>query len=107
MVERLFPAVPRGCLQFKIVVFPDHPDFLSSPGILFFSKTNLSDLSIVGTCELFVYRMRHQIICSIRLVDSKNCYRSASSHVTETTFLTHNVLVIVSLNTVIPISVIV
>ena len=24
MVERLFIAVPRGCLQFVIVVFPDH-----------------------------------------------------------------------------------
>ena len=24
MVERLFLAVPRGCLQFVIVVFPDH-----------------------------------------------------------------------------------
>ena len=24
MVERLFLAAPRGCLQFLIVVFPDH-----------------------------------------------------------------------------------
>ena len=24
MVERLFLAVPRGCLQFVIVLFPDH-----------------------------------------------------------------------------------
>ena len=24
MVERLFLAVPRGCLQFVIVVYPDH-----------------------------------------------------------------------------------
>ena len=24
MVERLFLAVPRGCLQFVIVVFPEH-----------------------------------------------------------------------------------
>ena len=28
MVERLFPAVPRGCLQFVIVVFPDHTHLL-------------------------------------------------------------------------------
>ena len=27
MVERLFLAVPRGCLQFVIVVFPDHTYF--------------------------------------------------------------------------------
>ena len=33
MVERLFLAVPRGCLQFVIVVFPDHTHllFLSVP----------------------------------------------------------------------------
>ena len=28
MVERLFLAVPRGCLQFLIVVFPDHTHLL-------------------------------------------------------------------------------
>ena len=33
MVERLFLAVPRGCLQFVIVVFPDHTHLL----FLFFS----------------------------------------------------------------------
>ena len=28
MVERLFLAVPWGCLQFVIVVFPDHTHLL-------------------------------------------------------------------------------
>ena len=28
MVERLFLAVPRGCLRFVIVVFPDHTQLL-------------------------------------------------------------------------------
>ena len=28
MVERTFLAVPRGCLQFVIVVFPDHTHLL-------------------------------------------------------------------------------
>ena len=28
MVERLFLAVPLGCLQFVIVVFPDHTHLL-------------------------------------------------------------------------------
>ena len=28
VVERLFLTVPRGCLQFVIVVFPDHTHFL-------------------------------------------------------------------------------
>ena len=32
MVERLFLAVPRGCLQFVIVVFPDHTHILILDG---------------------------------------------------------------------------
>ena len=28
MVERLFLAVPRGCLRFVIVVYPDHTNLL-------------------------------------------------------------------------------
>ena len=36
MVERLFLAVPRGCLQFVIVVFPDHTH------LLFLASTKLS-----------------------------------------------------------------
>ena len=28
MVERFFLAVPRGCLRFVTVVFPDHTDLL-------------------------------------------------------------------------------
>ena len=31
MVERLFLAVPRGCLQYVIVVFPDHTHLLFGP----------------------------------------------------------------------------
>ena len=34
MVERLFLAVPRGCLQFVIVVFPDHTHLLFLGDIL-------------------------------------------------------------------------
>ena len=32
MLERLFLTVPRGCLQFVIVVFPDHTHLLFLPG---------------------------------------------------------------------------
>ena len=35
MVERLFLEVPRGCLQFVIVVFPDHTHLL----FLYFDQT--------------------------------------------------------------------
>ena len=34
MVERLFLTVPRGCLQFVIVVFPDHTHLLFLKGSL-------------------------------------------------------------------------
>ena len=33
MVERLFLEVPRGCLQFVIVVFPDHTHYFRSDDI--------------------------------------------------------------------------
>ena len=38
MVEQLFLAVPRGCLQFTIVVFPDHTHllFLKMPYFSFY-----------------------------------------------------------------------
>ena len=48
MFERLFLAVPRGCLQFVIVVFPDHTHllFLSSfkivPVLLFYHHLEFS-----------------------------------------------------------------
>ena len=35
MVGRLFLAVPRGCLQFVIVVFPDHTHLLFQIGATF------------------------------------------------------------------------
>ena len=34
MVERLFLTVPWGCLQFVIVVFPDHTHLLSCGHLL-------------------------------------------------------------------------
>ena len=40
MVERLFLAVPRGCLQFVIVVFPDHTHLL----FLLFAKEDWTTL---------------------------------------------------------------
>ena len=41
MVERLFLAVPRGCLQFVIVVFPDHNYLLFLDAILDISKCSM------------------------------------------------------------------
>ena len=43
MVERLFLAVPRGCLQFVIVVFPDHTRLL-------FLIKNDDGISVLSLC---------------------------------------------------------
>ena len=45
MVERLFLMVPRGCLQFVIVVFPDHTHYFypyrnSSVSVMVYLITN-------------------------------------------------------------------
>ena len=50
MVERLFLAVPQGCLQFVIVVFPDH--------------THLLFLSLVTQ---LLFSCSIHIICSVKL----------------------------------------
>ena len=51
MVERLFLAVPRGCLQFVIVVFPDHTHllFLMSDNKLLLIF--IDDLNRLAFCE--------------------------------------------------------
>ena len=51
MVERLFLAVPWGCLRFVIVVFPDHTHyFLIAPiiimGKIFFKETKSATMNI-------------------------------------------------------------
>ena len=45
MVERLFLAVPQGCLQFVIVLFPDHTHLLFLGGIFIFIQI-LTDIYI-------------------------------------------------------------
>ena len=43
MVERLFLAVPRGCLQFVIVLFPDHTHLLLSLPLRIYSKRKVKE----------------------------------------------------------------
>ena len=51
MVERLFLAVPRGCLWFVIVVFPDHTHLLfcavHSIRFYIFMETSNSQIPII------------------------------------------------------------
>ena len=61
MVERLFLAVPWGCLRFVIVVFPDHTHLLFKNWVLCLI---LSDLLI---CPLV---LQHSDIRSIIITDS-------------------------------------
>ena len=48
MVDRLFLAVPRGCLQFVIVVFPDHTHLL-------FLQVELLNMKINSDKQHYVY----------------------------------------------------
>ena len=48
MVEQLFLAVPRGCLQFVIVVFPDHTH------LLFLTKSRSQNVSLLWNIDTFV-----------------------------------------------------
>ena len=52
MVEELFLTVPRGCLQFVIVIFPDHTHllFLYRENVkkIFLSETRRPRLLIFG-----------------------------------------------------------
>ena len=52
MVERLFLAVPRGCLQFVIVVFPDHTHllFLNAWGKIISAETLLDEKKMFVEC---------------------------------------------------------
>ena len=45
MVKRLFLAVPRGCLRFMIVVFPDHTHLLFLTTTLILISLNYSILN--------------------------------------------------------------
>ena len=47
MVERLFLAVPRGCLQFVIVVFPDHTHLLFLVSIISLQKERAGCFTLI------------------------------------------------------------
>ena len=61
MVEQLFLAVPRGCLQFVIVVFPDHIRLL----FLGFQKNRLIKTILLSTTTYFWLRNKKIIFLSI------------------------------------------
>ena len=56
MVERLFLLVPRGCLQFVIVVFPDHTHIL-------YSEKQLKDIKILWLYNIWEYNFQTNYFC--------------------------------------------
>ena len=67
MVERLFLTVPRGCLQFVIVVFPDHTHLLF---LQIYEQDRLRKFKISTCCNRFhvYYLSENNKICfSVKL----------------------------------------
>ena len=56
MVERLFLAVPWGCLWFVIVLYPDHTHLL-----VLFKNRKLNTFNIIKLLQQSVYCMRWKI----------------------------------------------
>ena len=81
MVERLFLAVPRGCLQFVIVVFPDHTHllFLKNCQILMpqilISLYLVSSLKITSSCIWCALQVTGILI----LIGSLGCFKEVKA----------------------------
>ena len=61
-VKMLSFLTPEGAPNYrKLIISPKQVAPLSSTGSIL-SNTDLSDLSTVGTCDIFVYQMRHRVM---------------------------------------------
>ena len=69
MVERLFLTVPRGCLQFVIVVFPDHTHllFLKTITVLLYDFSLKNDKNLL--LSLFLLKTSKDFLTSF-----SNCH---------------------------------
>ena len=56
MVERLFLAMPRGCLRFVIVVFPDHTHLLFLVAVTTLTFDLISRIIVFGSYLLHYLR---------------------------------------------------
>ena len=61
VVERLFLAVPLGCLRFVIVVFPVHSH------LLFFNSSRLKDTKLGASAALAGREFQQQIVQGTKL----------------------------------------
>ena len=79
VVERLFLTVPRGCLQFVIVVFPDHTHLLFLSLIYLESHLNFYQtkiffsIPIINCCtidyNMVLIAVRQEVKCSDNSVE--------------------------------------
>ena len=58
MVERLFLSVPQGCLQFVIVVFPDHTHYLC----ILITRANLQPSVLRCTNSDYYYQCQNTFV---------------------------------------------
>ena len=72
MVERLFLTLPRGCLRFVIVVFPDHTHLLFLRKLLVIAPPEVlccvleqDNISSALSFVLFQHRKQPNIFCKI------------------------------------------
>ena len=65
MVERLFLAVPRGCLRFVIVVFPDHTH------LLFLLAWSLPNLCNAPSQRNYLIKLTHYNVTKKKAHDSQ------------------------------------
>ena len=75
MVERLFLAVPRGCLRFMIVVFPDHTHLLCLWCILpiFFRQIGTTILFITSIKPIYTTRL-HSFTSATQILIYFRCF---------------------------------
>ena len=60
MVERLFLSVPQGCLQFVIVVFPDHTHLLFM--YILITRANLQPSVLRCTNSDYCYQCQNTFV---------------------------------------------
>ena len=78
MVERLFLAVPRGCLRFVIVVFPDHTHLLILEELCEGHQNLIKSSHLPNNVSIQVFVKIPPLICSIAqgnpILDISECW---------------------------------
>ena len=88
MVERLFLGMPRGCLRFVIVVFPDHTHYFFHPAM----NTEVYPLQTLGDGNCFYravslaltgsqdYHTTLRLMTALELIENRQAYDTRRKH---------------------------